>query len=474
MDEPKPPRARCPFRPPAPIPSKQRQSVIRGLLRAQKDLLKVLPEITYRTLMGRLSLGLRDIFFVSGPGPVRDILSKDADNYPKSRQMYRALQPLVGDGIFISNGERWKRRREMVNPAFENVRLRVSFPVMQAAVDDMLKRLSQLPTNAMVNLDAEMAHVTADIIFRAIFSQPLTQQVSRDVFEAFGQYQATLPQFDLMEMLAMPDWIPRRSLRKAKKAGEQIRAILREMIEQRRQGEAPHEPQDILSVLMQSRDAQGKAFELEELVDEVAVLFLAGHETSASALTWATYLTSQLPEIEQRLATEAKQVLGKDEVRFEDINRLSLTRNIFKEALRLYPPVSFITREPLQERRIGRRRIRKNSMMVVSPWVIQRHRNFWQQPDCFDPDRYDRPETNESEKQAYLPFGAGQRACPGAAFAMLEGPLILASLFRHYHVELADGVEVNPVCRLTTRPENKILIYLHPRSDAPDIPEQPL
>lgn len=429
----------------------------------------MLPENTYRILMGRLPLGLRDIFFVNGSGTVREILNKDADNYPKSRQMYRALQPLVGDGIFISNGLTWQRRRKMVNPAFENVRLRVSFPVMQEAVDDMLERLSKLSPSSVVNLDAEMAHVTADIIFRAIFSQPLTQRVSRDVFEAFGRYQEALPQFDLVEMLAMPDWIPRRSLRKAKKAGGQIRGILRDIIEQRLQTDEPHRDQDILSVLMQSRDEQGKPFGLEELVDEVAVLFLAGHETSATALTWAVYLTSQQAEIEHRLASEARQVLGNKTARFEDINRLQLTRNIFKEALRLYPPVSFITREALAERRISRWRIRKNSMMVISPWVIQRHRKFWQQPDCFDPDRYGRPETNESEKQAYLPFGGGQRVCPGASFAMLEGPLILASLFQHYQIELAAGVEVNPVCRLTTRPQNKILVHLRTRAGTGEI-----
>lgn len=452
----------CPFRPPAPTPAEKRGSTLLGLLKAQRDLLHVLPEITYRTRMGRLPLGLRDLFFVSGPERVRDILTLDADNYPKSRQMYRALQPLAGDGIFISNGDTWRRRRKMVDPAFANVRLRVAFPMMQTAVDDMLARLSALPADTVVNLDAEMAHVTADIIFRAIFSRPLTQQVSRDVFEAFSQYQESLPQFDLMEIVGMPDWVPRRSLRKARRAGGRIRAILRGMIEQRLDSIDHGREQDILDVLIHSTDPAGRRFKLEELVDEVAVLFLAGHETSATALTWAVYLSSQQPEVERRLVEEAERILD-HAPRFEDINRLTFTRNVFKEALRLYPPVSFITREARQERRIGRWHIRRNSMMVVSPWVIHRHRGYWQQPDCFMPHRYDLPETKESERQAYLPFGAGQRACPGASFAMLEGPLILASLFRRFQVSLQPGVVVEPVCRLTTRPKNKILVRLHNR-----------
>lgn len=458
------PGGRCPFRPPAPVPATRPQSRIRGLLRAQKDLLRVLPEVTYRILMGRLPLGLRDVFFVNAPVVVREILNRDADNYPKSRQMYRALQPLVGDGIFISNGEVWRRRRDMVNPAFENVRLRVAFPVMLAAVRDMLARLAAVPPGARVNLDAEMAHVTADIIFRAIFSRPLTQQASRDVFEAFGHYQEALPQFDLVEMLGLPDWVPRRSLRKARRAAARIRGILHAMIEERLKGATVNREQDILDVLMASRDTHGRRFSPDELVDEVAVLFLAGHETSATALTWAVYLASQQPGIEQRLVAEAHAVLVGDPPRYEDINRLRLTRNVFKEALRLYPPVSFITREAVAERRVTRWRIRRNSMMVISPWVIQRHRNFWPQPECFDPDRFDHPHSKECEQQAYLPFGTGQRACPGASFAMLEGPLILANLFRHFHVELAEGVQVNPICRLTTRPENKIFVTLRPRS----------
>jgi len=448
------------------VPSQRRKFFLSGLWQAQKDLLRILPEITYRTLMGRLPLGLRDIFFANGSAVVREILSADAENYPKSRQMYRALHPLVGDGIFISNGATWLRRRRMVNPAFENVRLRVAFPVMQAAVNDMLARLAAVADGELVNLDAEMAHVTADIIFRTIFSQPLTQKASRDVFDAFAQYQEALPHLDIVEILGMPDWIPRRSLRKAKRAAQPIREILRSMIEPRMRSGAVQQ-QDILGVLINSRDAQGGRFELEELVDEVAVLFLAGHETSASALSWAVYLASQQPDIEHRLAAEAGRILATGEARFEDINRLALTRNVFKEALRLYPPVSFITREAKEERSIGRWRVRRNSMMVVSPWVIHRHRSFWQQPDCFIPDRYDKIESSDTEKQAYLPFGSGPRSCPGASFAMLEGPLILASLFHHFRVVVAPEVDVQPICRLTTRPSNRILVHLRPRVTAP-------
>jgi cytochrome P450 len=455
----------CPFRPPAPTPPERRPSIIAALLRARHDLLRVLPAITYRIFMGRMPLGLRDLFFVNAPNEVRDILNRDADNYPKSRQMYRALHPLVGDGIFISNGATWARRREMVNPAFENVRLRVAFPVMQAAVDDMLARLAAVGEGEVVSLDAEMAHVTADIMFRAIFSRPLTRQMSRDVFDAFARYQASLPQFDIMEILGMPDWIPRRSLRRSIHAAQQIRDILRGLIEQRLASDA-REQRDILDALLDSRDPSGKPFELEEMVDEVAVLFLAGHETSATALTWSAYLTSQRADIEQRLAEEAQALSGGAAIRFEDVGRLAIARNIFKEALRLYPPVSFITRENLAERRLRKWRIRRNSMMVISPWVIQRHQQFWQQPDCFDPDRYDRPESESSEKRAYLPFGTGQRACPGAAFAMLEGPLILSSLFQRFRISLAPDSTVEPVCRLTTRPKDSIRVLLEPRHAA--------
>ncbi|MFM9901219.1 MAG: cytochrome P450, partial [Polaromonas sp.] len=204
-----------------------------------------------------------------------------------------------------------------------------------------------------------------------------------------------------------------------------------------------------------------------ELVNQVAMLFLAGHETSASALTWALYMVAKSPDVQARMHAEVMALESTHNpdkpVDASEMKSLALTWNVFRETLRLFPPVGFIARESTQTCPMRDKTVGQGASVVVSPWLIQRHRDLWDDPDAFNPDRYANDASRESLKNAYLPFGMGPRVCMGAAFALQEAVLILSSVARHYHLEAVPGHVPQPVGRLTIRSDNGVRLTLHRR-----------
>ena len=360
----------------------------------------------------------------------------------------------------------------MMNPAFSQARVNVAFPVMRAAVADMLKRLSALPQGAEYDLEVEMTHVTADIIFRTIFSVPMEGHDAHRVFEAFARYQALAPRLMLPAMYRMRwlvwPWDRWRSRRAAKEIRGLLEALVRPRYEAYRRGD-PDQPTDILAAFLAARDEHtGQPFDFDELVNQVAMLFLAGHETSASALTWACHLLANAPQIQERAHDEVVLHLGEREPQPSDMKQLTLTWNIFRETLRLFPPVGFFARESSRPCPMRDKQVKPGASIIISPWLIQRHREWWVMPDAFDPDRYTRDEalSKESLKRAYLPFGMGPRVCLGAAFAQQEAVLILSSLLRQFRLEPVQGHVPMPVGRLTVRSENGVRLRLFRRDSA--------
>ncbi|MFM7784577.1 MAG: cytochrome P450, partial [Gammaproteobacteria bacterium] len=195
-------------------------------------------------------------------------------------------------------------------------------------------------------------------------------------------------------------------------------------------------------------------------------MFLAGHETTASALTWILYLIARVPSVEQRILAEVERIAGHGPVEFAHVKDMHYVRNVFREALRLYPPITFMPRVALENTRIGERRVKRGALVMISPWVMHRHLRLWKDPDAFDPDRFSAEREAEIPQWAYIPFGQGPRICVGQAFAMAEAVLMLAELLRRYAFEpLAPG-DVRPVARLTTRPDRQILCRIRPRGSA--------
>lgn len=460
------------FCPVYPKPHSHRKSVWSMFFSARRSWMDSLYERSYRMQMGEVHLPGVDLYMVNDPVVVHQVMVSEAEQFPKSALLGEALEPLLGESIFTTNGALWQRQRQMMNPAFSQARVNVAFPVMRAAVADMLKRLSALPQGAEYDLEVEMTHVTADIIFRTIFSVPMEGRDAHRVFEAFARYQALAPRLMLPAMYRMRwlvwPWDRWRSRRAAKEIRGLLEALVRPRYEAYQRGD-PDQPTDILAAFLAARDEHtGQPFDFDELVNQVAMLFLAGHETSASALTWACHLLANAPQIQERAHDEVILHLGEREPQPSDMKQLTLTWNIFRETLRLFPPVGFFARESSRSCPMRDKQVKPGASIIISPWLIQRHREWWVMPDAFDPDRYTRDEalSKESLKRAYLPFGMGPRVCLGAAFAQQEAVLILSSLLRQFRLEPVQGHVPMPVGRLTVRSENGVRLRLFQRDSA--------
>jgi cytochrome P450 len=318
-------------------------------------------------------------------------------------------------------------------------------------------------------MEVEMTHVTADVIFRTIFSVPMEGADAQRMFAAFGRYQALAPRLLLPSLFGLRWLVWPWDAWRSRRAAREIRGLLEGLVRPRhdacRAGQ-PHPHADILAALLDARDEQGQPFGFAQLVDQVAMLFLAGHETTASALGWACHLIANAPAVQDRMHAEVMEQLREREPQFGDMKRLELTWNVFRESLRLFPPVGFMARQASEGCPMRDKQVPAGATVVVSPWLIHRHRQWWPQPDAFDPDRYQEDASREPLRQAYLPFGMGPRVCLGASFALQEAALILATLVRDWRLAPAPGHVPQPVGRLTIRSANGMPLVLQRRKAA--------
>lgn len=460
------------FCPAYPQPRQNKVSRFLMFFSARRSWLDGLYERSYRMQMGEVHLPGLDLYMVNEPALVKQVLVERASDFPKSELLGDALRPLLGDSIFTTNGEQWERQRAMMEPAFAQARVSVAFPVMREAVQAMLARLHALPDATGHDVEIEMTHVTADIIFRTIFSVPLEGAAAQQIFAAFATFQSLAPRLLLPSLFGFRWLVLPWDARRSRKAAAAIRSLLETLIKPRFDARhagaevtADNSRQDILESFLNARDpVNGAPFTFDALVDQVAMLFLAGHETSASALTWALYLVAQSPGIQERMHDEAMKLDTDRAVSASDIKGLELTWNVFRETLRLFPPVGFIARQSAQTCPMRDKTVKAGASVVVSPWLIHRHKELWKQPDAFDPDRYTGEQSRDSLRNAYLPFGMGPRVCMGAAFALQEAVLILSSISRHYRLQAVPGHVPQPVGRLTIRSANGVRLTLHRRA----------
>jgi cytochrome P450 len=400
---------------------------------------------------------------VNEPSLVKRILTSEAALFPKQDLMHQMLEPLLGSSIFTTNGPVWERQRRLVDQALTQSRLQTVFPSMLQSVGHLLSRLDPLANGRSLEIDAEMTCVTADVMFRTILSQPLEQTDANAIYKAFLSFQNQAQRAALLLLYGLPAFFHKRASRKA---AATIRSILAEIVQNRfalAEQNLPL-PRDILTGLMEAEDPlQNDRFSYQEVLDQVCMLFLAGHETSASALSWSLYLISNAPDIQARLFDEVAREVGSREFQYGDTHRLKLVWNVFREALRLYPPVGFIVRQAAQTQEMRDKQVKKGCPILISPWLLHRHREHWDQPDLFDPDRFNSETGKESVRCAFIPFSAGPRVCSGAAFATQEAVLVLAALIRRFQILPDPDHLPKPVGRLTVRSSNGIRLRLLPR-----------
>lgn len=456
------------FVPPKPKPHARKLSPFRRILQVRHSSISVLFERSYSMHLGDVWTPAGRTYFLNQPELVNRVLVKEADRFPKSISMGSMLEFLMGTGVFVSNGALWRKQRRMLEPAFNQARIQDVFPLMRLATEQMAARFREHADGAVLPIDEETTHVTADIIFRTIYSRPLTAEESHRIFRAFGRFQELAYAQGIWRMAGVPNWLsPGRIF--ARRHARIIRRLLESAVQDRldeRQAATRTERKDILESLLDARDPEtGESFSRQDLVDQISVLFLAGHETSASVLAWALYLIAKRPDIQERLHAESVAAFGDRAPEFHDMRRLKLARDTFRETLRLYPPVSFMSRDTTETVEMRDKVMKPGDILFVSPWLIQRHTRHWDRPDVFDPDRFSDPASKESQRSAYIPFSAGPRVCLGASFAMQEGMLILAYLARHFRFEPVEDHVPKPIARLTLRSENGVRLRVFRRTD---------
>lgn len=451
---------------PKPLDKSSKRSLWQLFKRGRKSWLSTLYEGSYQGKLSRVRLPGVQLFLVKFPDLIKEVLVDRFEHFPKHELSETALKPLLGESIFTTNGPTWERQRRMLDPAFGQAKLKEVFSLMRGGSDALLERLDRIEDGGVADIEIEMTHVTADIILRTILSEPLEGEGARKIFHAFNRFQENASLMIQLGFFRLPLWLAPKHYFIWKRTGREIRELLAASIRGRFEAYQRGEDgghRDILQSLMETRDPEdGSAYTLPELVDQVAMLFLAGHETSASALSWSLFLISKCPEIQDRLHQESCQLLGNREPEFKDIPRHRLIRNVFRETMRIYPPVGFLTfRKSTGGQKLQKHQVPDGSPVVISPWLVHRHRDLWERPHEFDPDRFEGG--LDQVPCAYIPFGQGPRICIGAAFAMQEAMLILASLTRRYRFEFGPGPDPEPTSRLTIRSLNGISLRVWKR-----------
>lgn len=448
----------CPFH---PKPHNSKAGLITTFLIKRRSWLDGLYAKSYKMRAGRVKMPGFDLFVVNDPKEVRKIMIDNVKEFPKSDMLHELLKPLLGVSIFTTNGEVWKKQRELLRPSFEMTRISKVFDLMSSAAADMMDRFRKYPDGSIVEVDEHMTFVTADVIFRTIMSSKLDEIKGKEILHAFVTFQEETARTAIRKFFCVPQWLSNiLGENKRMKAGAVIRKSLSDIIKPRYENYESDTYCDILSSLLHIVDASsGERFSFEEILDQVSMLFLAGHETTASSLTWTLYCLSLDQDAQQKAYNEIISINKDGKFSISDIKDMKYLTNVFKEALRLYPPVGFFARQSKGEAKIRDKVLQKGSGVVVAPWLIHRHDDFWDAPHEFRPDRH-----NENiPKEKYMPFGLGERICIGQGFAMQEAIIILANILREFKLELKDGFVPDVVGRLTVRSANGMMIKMSKR-----------
>jgi cytochrome P450 len=406
--------------------------------------------------------GLRRVLYlVTHPDGVEQVLGADAGGNTKDTPFYEEIAAYLGDGLLTSGGGRWRQQRRIVAPLFSHRRVAGSVGVMADEAARLVGRWSVAAAQRVpVDLDAEMVGLTLRIVGRVLFGADVDEAVAvvRETFPILNHHVRRRG----LTPLRLPRRWPTPAQRRAERARRALYHVVDTIIEQRRR--TPTDGADLVSLLLAARDPNtGAPLDPQQVRDQVLIFLLAGHETTSTALTFACHLLGRHPEVQERVHREVDEVLAGREATAGDIGRLTYTRMVIKEAMRLYPPAYAIGRRAPAGERIGRHRIPPGSIIVLAPWATHRRADFWPAPTRFDPDRFDADVEAARPRYAYFPFAGGLRGCIGEHFAMTEAVTVVATLLARYAlrsepdaVELRTDLTLRPAgpvhCLVTRRP----------------------
>jgi cytochrome P450 len=407
----------------------------------------------------RLRTGPYISYMINDPEHIKYVLQDNHRNYDKNTFTNLMIKPVVGEGLLTSEGELWLQQRRLMQPAFHRQRIAELATTMTNCTAAMLDRWQKRDGQSF-DVVGEMMRLTLDIVSKTLFSRDIENEAPNIAHavtlfvEHIGKRTQTL--------FSMPTYVPTSYNRRYKAAIRILDRIIYHLIQERReQGTEGTNSSDLLSLLLEARDEETQqGMSDKQLRDEVVTLYIAGHETTAIALSWALYLLSKHPEVERRLQQELRQVLGGRTPTIADLPNLPYNRMILDETLRLYPPAWAIARRPVQEDTIGGYTIRPNRFLFFSPYVMHRHPTHWDNPEGFDPERFAPNREAERPRYAYFPFGGGPRQCIGNIFSLTEAQLILTMIVQNYQLSLVPGHPVEPAPLVTLRPRYGIKMTL--------------
>lgn len=407
----------------------------------------------------------RHRFIVNDPAGIKHVLLDNAANYTKTEITRRILEPGLGKGLITSEGETWRRHRRIMAPSFDHRSILGYAPIMTEVAENLAAQWARLPAGAIIDVATAMMQATLTIISRTMFSSD-SDAIVEIVGRGVERYQAEIRP-TLADFLGLPAWLSRRRRAAARGTLGEFDAAVNRLIAERVANPGGG-PQDLLARLVAARDeATGAGMTSQEVRDQVITIFMAGHETTAQALTWTWYLLSQHPAEEAKLHAELAAVLGSRAPLHEDLANLPCTRMVIEEAMRLYPAVHTVSRTPIADDEVCGHRIPKGSLVLIAPWVLHRHRRLWDRPERFEPERFSPERAAARPRFAYLPFVAGPRVCIGAAFAMAEAMLVLATIAQRYRLRLAPGHPVEPQGLITLRARYGMKMTPEPRGSLP-------
>jgi cytochrome P450 len=449
-------------RPSAPRPRAGRPGLVATIRALRTNPITAFPEEAYQAPI--LEIGrLRKLMLVNDPDEIEHVLVGNAANYRKSLQQQRRLRPALGDGLLTAEGAEWHGARRIAAPLFNPGAVALLAEDMLEAAAVMRDRwLDRFQPERPIDLAAEFQRLTYEIVSRTVFSGALDQDRAR-VHANMAIYFDTFGRIDLASLFNLPAWVPTQAALRARPALAVFRSIVDRIVAQR-VADPEREASDLLDRLMRSPvPPTGKVMAPVAVADNVLTFLAAGHETTGNALAWILYLLALFPDVETAVTDELLSVVGDRPSRREALDNLVFTRAVVNEALRLYPPAPFMGREALGCDDLAGRRIEKGTQVLISPWIVHRHRRLWDDPEDFRPERFMPPKDRDIPRGAFIPFGLGPRVCIGRSFAVQEILVVLATILPMFHFRLLDAQSVSPEARITLRPAGGMPMIVTPR-----------
>ncbi len=405
-------------------------------------------------------VGPLHVYQLSHPDFARQILVEEPEKFYKARLIKQAFGAFAGQGLLTSDGAIWKQQRKLIQPAFHHAQLVTYGAVM---VGHALRMIDSLEDGAVVEIHEVMPRLTLAIVVQTLFGADVTRE-GTDV----GRLMVAVldaANDRLNRILRVPSWVPTRRNLREKRALARLDEMLDSFIAAHRT--SGEKPADLLSMLLAATDEDsGIRMSDGQLHEEMMTLFMAGHETTAMALTWTWYLLSQHPEVEERLVREVSRVLGGRAPTVADLPQLPYTDMVVREAMRLYPPAAGFAREPIEDVHIGGYDVPKGSLVTVNTYALHHDPRFFDEPERFNPERFSAGWEERIPRYAFLPFGGGPRVCIGNGFAMMEARLILATVVQRCQLSLEPGQEIVPMQLVTVRPKHGIRMRMAVRENA--------